>query len=40
MKIPAETRGESDTWDSMKLNGILFLPFKISFLKVREVCVN
>lgn len=40
MKIPAENRGESDTWDSMNLNCILFLPFKINILKVREVCVN
>jgi len=40
MKLPAENQGEHNVWDSMNLNCILFLPFKINILKIRAVCVN
>lgn len=40
MKLPVESQGESDVWDSVNLNCILFLPFKINILKIRAVCVN
>lgn len=35
-----ENRRESDVWDSMNLNCVLFLPFKINMLKLWATCVN